>query len=652
MTRHKKMPNAAESRRPPPGLEEASSATDALRPNRSDWLFAAALVVVVFLAYQPAWNGGLVWDDDLHLKNNPVLKPGGLADAWLKGDYINYWPMTFSVYRLEYALWGLNPLGYHLVNIALHAISALLVWRVLLCLRIPGALLAAGIFALHPVNVESVAWIAQLKNVLSLALGLAAMLLFLLHERHGGWWRLTLSAALFLLSALAKGMMLTMPVVMLACAWWQRGRIDRRDLLRVLPFVVIAVVMATVEVMRQHQGSADVVIRSDGFWGRAAVAGCAVWFYLGKVIWPADLMFVYPRWNIDANDVFSYVPGLLLVVILGVAWWQRRSWGRPVVMLLICYVVLLAPILGFVTIIYMQYSLVADHWQYAAMIVPCAALAGGLTWLARRARLPHPSGPVLAVAMLTVLSCQTYSESRMFDNIKTLYQTAIERNPRCWLIQNNLGELFMDEGKVDKAIECYEDAIRSNRNFGKAYCNLGNVLASQGRSDEAIPRYEAALKLDQQSVEAHYNYAVTLAKEGEVADAIEHYKIALKINPDHVDSLNNLAWLRATLPRADYRDGKEAVKLADRALRLTSTDNPSILGILDTLAAAHAEADEYDQAAKTERLAVETAEVHGLKVAAAQLRKRLEMYEAGQPYRQQLPQTPRRNLGKPGGKPP
>ena len=182
------------------------------------WLFAAALLIAVLLAYQPAWQGGFIWDDDTHLVNNPVLKPGGLARIWVPGSYANYWPLTATAYWLQFRIWGLNPLGFHLVNIALHALSALLVWRVLVQLRVPGAMFAAAIFALHPVNVESVAWITQLKGILSLLLSLLSVWFYLLYEQQGKQWRFALSLAAFLLSTLAKGIALTLPVVLLACS--------------------------------------------------------------------------------------------------------------------------------------------------------------------------------------------------------------------------------------------------------------------------------------------------------------------------------------------------------------------------------------------------------------------------------------------------
>ncbi len=206
-----------------------------------------------------------------------------------------------------------------------------------------------------------------------------------------------LSIGVFLLSALAKVIAVTLPVVLLACAWWQRGRIARRDLLQVLPYLLIGVVMTCIEVSSQHlAGTGGTAVRCDSFFSRAAVAGCAVWFYLGKLIWPVDLIFVYPRWSIDERNMLAYLPGLLLAILLGLAWWQRRGWGRPLVMLIVCYVALLLPVLGFVNIYFMEYSLVADHWQYAAMIVPCAVFAAAAATLGRR-RLSNRPGRLCAV---------------------------------------------------------------------------------------------------------------------------------------------------------------------------------------------------------------------------------------------------------------
>ena len=289
-------------------LVSTAAPSAAASPRATRWgqvLLGLLLVGATCVAYLPALRAGYVWDDDLHLLKNPVLLPGGLAKIRVPGTYINYWPLTFSTYWLENALWGVaHPIGFHFVNILFHAASGLLVWRVLLRLRLPswGALLGAAIFALHPVNVESVAWVAQLKNVMSLFLTLLATWFYLRHEDTGEWSMYALAVAVFALSTLAKGMGVTLPAVLLALAWWQRRRITRRDVWRVIPFLVIGVVMACVEVAMQKEGQPWEVARTDGPLGRLAGAGWCVGFYLYKLIWPLNLSFVYPRWTIPTPE--------------------------------------------------------------------------------------------------------------------------------------------------------------------------------------------------------------------------------------------------------------------------------------------------------------------------------------------------------------
>jgi tetratricopeptide (TPR) repeat protein len=531
------------------GTEEAPTGQSL---GRWDWLLAVTLVVVVFLAYQPAWQGGFIWDDDLHLLDNPVLKPGGLAKVWVAGGYKAYWPLTYTAYWLQSRFWGLEPTGFHVVNIAVHAISALLAWRILVQLRAPGAMFAAAIFALHPVNVESVAWIAQLKGLLSLLLALVSMLLFLAHERLGGWWRWALAIGAFGLSTLAKGMLITLPVVLLAYAWWQRGRIGRQDLLRVLPYLVIGAVMAVVNIWTQHlEGSNGADVRSDGFLSRAAVAGCAVWFYLWKLIWPLDLCFIYPRWRIDGRDVLFYLPGALLAIILGLAWWRRGAWGRPIVMLIVCYTALLLPSLGFVNILFMCYSLVADHWQYPAMIVPCAALAGAAATLDRRRVGRMPTGRVLGVALLAALAVLTWRHCRRYADREMLYRTTIERNPDCWMAHGNLGFCLAGRGQVDEAIAHFQRALEIKPDYVQAHNNLGNALAGRGQVDEAIVHFRKALEAEPDCAKAHYNLGNALAGRGQVDEAVAHYRMALEVNPDDANVNNNLGFILAGRGRLD-----------------------------------------------------------------------------------------------------
>ncbi len=553
-----------------------------------EWLFAVALVAAAFLVYYPAWHGGFLFDDDGLLLNNPVLRPGGLARARVPGSYLNYWPLTYTLYRLEFEAWRLNPLGFHLVNIALHAISALLVWRVLVRLKVPGAMFAAAIFALHPVNVESVAWISSLKNVLSLMLALVSVLFFLAYERQGGWWRSALALAAFGLSGLAKGMFITLPVVLLAMAWWQRGRIDRRDLLRVLPYFLMAAVMGATEVWTARRLVAEAVVRSDGLLSRAAVAGCAVWFYLWKLIWPLDLCVIYPRWRIDDPKLLFYppfyLPGGLLAMVLAVAWWRRRTWGRPIVMLIVCYVALLLPALGFVNMYFMIYSLVADHWQYAAMIVPCAVFAaaaarlaltlalsrrerGPAATLAPRRRFLVRTGYVLGAALLAVLACLTWRQSGMYADAETLYRTTIRRNPKCWVARNNLGKVLAGRGEPVEAIRYYREALEIRPDYELAHNNLGVALVRRGDVAEAIVHFQKALEIKPDFVEAHNNLGAALAGRGELAEAIAQFRKALEIQPNNVQALDNLG---STLARQGKVE--EAIAEDRKALEIKPDD--------------------------------------------------------------------------------
>jgi tetratricopeptide (TPR) repeat protein len=564
-----------------PGGDEIAIATAPFL-GRKDWLLAAALIAAVFLVYQPSWHGGFLWDDDFLLLNDPVLKPGGLAKIWVPGGYLNYWPLTYTAYWLQFQLWGLQPLGYHLVNLALHCLAALLAWRVLVRLHVPGAMFAAAIFALHPVNVESVAWIAQLKGILALVLALVSVLFYLSYERHEGWWRYALAVAAFLLSALAKGTALTLPVVLLACAWWQRGRIQRRDLLRVLPYLLIGVAMSGVEMWTQHNVGGEVA-RSDGIFSRAAIAGCAVWFYLGKLIWPLKLCPVYPRWTIGDPGILWYLPGLILVVLLAWAWRRRRTWGRPVVMLIVCYVALLLPVLGFVNIAFMQYSLVADHWQYIATIVPCAMFAGISVTLARRF-LPPPAAYSAAAALLIVLAILSSRESRMYADVETFYGTTIARNPHCWLAHSNFGVVLARRGQSELAIAEFQKALEINPDYAQAHYNLGNSLLGRHQVDAAIAHYQKALEIKPDHAEAHNNLGNVLLGRGQLEAAIDHYQKALKAPnfaeaPDFAGAHNNLAMALAGRGQIDA-----AIDHYEKALEIKPDFAPAHKNLADILA--------------------------------------------------------------------
>ena len=300
--------------------------------------------------------------------------------------------------------------------------------------------------------------------------------------------------------------------------------------------------MAGMEVsMQQFVASTDSeLVRNDGFLSRTAIAGCAVWFYAWKLIWPFHLLFVYPRWTISDRNLLSYLPGMLLAILLALAWRRRNTWGRPLVMLLVCYVALLLPALGFVNVYFMRYSLVADHWQYAAMIVPCAVFAGAATTLFDRWRWGRPAGWVLGLAVLAIMAGLTFRQSGMYRDVEALYRTTIDGNPACSMAHNNLGLAMADRGQVDEAITHYRKALKIDPDNPQAHNNLGLALAGRGQVDQAVTHYQEALRIKPDFAEAHNNFGMVLVQSGRFDEAIAHFQQALKIKPDYADAHNNL----------------------------------------------------------------------------------------------------------------
>ena len=560
--------------------------------------------------------------------------------------------MTFTMWWLEWRLWANNPLGYHLVNVLLHALSAVLLWRVLLRLNIPGALLAAALFALHPVNVESVAWISEGKNTLCMFFYVGTLLSWLKFEDSGRrrWYGLALAG--FALALFSKTAVAPLPLVLLGMAWWRRGVVGWKDVRRVVPFFVIVAALCPVTVwFHYHRAIGHVVVRTDGFWSRLAGAGWAVWFYLYKAVLPVNLAFVYPRWQIDARNVLTYIPLVLLAAAFVLCWRCRRRWGKGLFFGLAYFVVMLLPILGFLNIYFMRYSLVADHWQYFAIIGPIALV----TAIIRR--------PVVAAALLLALGALTWKQCGTYANAETLWRTTLRRNPNCWMAHSNLGDVFsqqgrMDEavthlqralelkpdlteahnnlgialrqeGKVDEAIAQYQQALEIKPDYAEARFNLGNVLLQKGRVDEAITHYQQALEIKPDYAEAHNNLGNALMQKGRVDEAIAHYQKALQLEPADPWVQNNLAWLLATCPEASLRDGDKAVELARQANGLTGGENPVILR---TLAAAFAEAGRLSEAVETAQHALRLAGAQSNTTLAEKLQLDLKLYQAGSPF--------------------
>lgn len=563
-----------------------------------NWLLAAALATTVFLAYQPAWHGALIWDDDAHLSRPEMQSWHGLYRIWfdLKATQ-QYYPLLHSVFWFEYWLWGRDTLGYHLVNIFLHTMAAILVAVILRRLAIPGAYLAAAVFALHPVQVESVAWITELKNTLSAVFYLSAALVYLGFDQRRKGPLYAGALGLFVLGLLSKTTTATLPAALLVVFWWQRGRLSwRRDVLPLVPFFVLgaAAGLFTAWVERVIGGAQGgdfnfTVIE------RCLIAGRAIWFYLSKLFWPADLTFIYPRWHVSQGVWWQYLFPVGALMLLAGLWSVRRRWRGPLAAMLF-FIGTLFPVLGFFNVYPFRFSFVADHFQYLASLGVITLTSAGVAILLDRWKVwgRWPAYGLCGVLLL-VLALRTWTQCWMYTEIDRLYLTTIERNPNCWMAYNNLGLLFFEQGEYDKAVECYNRTIGIKPEYVEGHLNLGATLNRLGELDLAMAQYRTALAIGSDSAEAHFGLGNVFLAKKELDKAIGEYQAALAIRQDFIEA-------RCNLGNALTRRGKTAEATVE--YRKVLEVNPNHPGAHCNLANALLVLGQYDEAISEYRKAL------------------------------------------------
>ena len=549
--------------------------------TKRDWSFCLILAVVTLMAYNPAWHGQLLWDDD-NCSTPPELRSvEGLRRIWFQPRATaQYYPLLYTSYWIQQRVWGDSPTGYHLINLLLHIGCVVMVLKILRFLRIPGAELAAIIFALHPVNVETVAWIAERKNTLSGIFALGATLSYLKFDDTRSRRNYALAIGLFLFGLLSKTAIVTVPLAWLVILWWKRAAVSwRRDVVPAIPFVCLSVASGLVTRWFENVGIGyKSKILDFPLLDRCLIAGRAFWFQLGKLFWPSNLTFVYPRWDINAEVWWQYlfpIGVLALLVIL----WSLRRWSRAPLAGALVYILLLLPSLGFLNIYFFVYSFVADHWQYLAclgIIVPCAS---GITLLAaRKESWQDWLEPAITLVLGGVLFVLTWQQSRMYTDIETLYRTTIARNPGCWMAQVNLGNILHKADRIPEAMDLFKQALKIKPAVG--YYSIGNALVIKGRTSEAIDQYKQALQIDPDYADAHQNLGSALLLTGRTREAIEHYEQALRIDPGFAGAHNNLGHALVQTGRA-----QEAIDHYKEALRIT----PNFADAHNNLAAALAQ---------------------------------------------------------------
>ena len=567
------------------------------RPEKKIQLAAGVIFIIAacIIVYAPAMRGEFIWDDETYVVENKLLtEPDGLYRIWFTTDSPSqYFPLVYTTFRFEHKLWGLNPLGYHIVNLALHIANSLLLWLLIFRLGIPAAWLAAAIFALHPVQVESAAWITERKNVLMtffLFLSLLTWFQFIEGPRQSGrrWGIYFLSLLLYALALFSKTTACTLPAALVLILWFKRIRLDKKRWLEIVPYLLLGLAMSLVTMWWEYimfiGGTTLKLSRPE----RVLLASRALWFYLGKLVWPTDVTFSYPKWNISVTDPYQYIWLIAWVIAGWCTWHWREKIGRGFIAAIVFFVVTLLPMIGFLSLYTFRYTYVADHYQYVACIGPILLAAAGWHRLAGRLdeRKRH-FAVVLPVFVLIVLGVLSRQQCHAYKSLENLYGDIIRKNPGSWMAHNNLALHYKSLDRFDDSVRYYKKALQIGPNEVQSLVNLGIVLGLQGKEDEAMYYFKRTLQVDPNSSDAHFNIGTMLGSWGKFEESASHLYRAVQSKPDYAEAHSNLGMALGSLGRYD-----EAVVHYRQALEI----KPDMADTLNNLAVTLRLQGKFDEA--------------------------------------------------------
>lgn len=507
-------------------------------------LAGLALTIGIVLVYAGSLSGQFLWDDNLHISDNPtIVGPLGLKEIWTSARAL-YFPLVLTNFWVQHAIWGLDPLGYRIVTLLFHIAATLLLWRVLRRLQIRGAWLGAALWGLHPVQVESVAWICELKNTQSAVFFLAAVWAWTrwLESKAAdapglGARRFYVFTLVFaVLAILSKPSTVMLPVALGLCGWWLRRQIVWREAVLLAPFFALSALAAGWTIWEQKFNSGAIGPEwQQSFLERLAIAGRVVWFYLGKLLWPEPLIFIYPRWQIDPGRALSFLPIAGVATGLLVLWWRRSGRAAPLTFAAFYFVVLLFPVLGFFNVYFFRYSYVGDHFQYLASIGPLAFIGAAIASLQRRAAAALSALGLIALAGISAREALNYRSS------EALWRHTVAENPDATMAWLNLAELVGREGRHAEAKALYRRALQNNPRDADAWNDLGVLHIATARPELALPLFEHSLALDPNQPDPHNNLANALQELGRYEDAVRHHRRALELDPQLADAHAGLA---------------------------------------------------------------------------------------------------------------
>ena len=550
------------------------------------WQDALALLVLgllVAVSYLPAmlW-GGFVWDDNVFLLQSERLREGsGIWTIWFSpgdpGLEDHYWPLTHTTFWLEHKLWGFDPTGYHIVNVLLHLANTLLVWHLMRRLSVPGAWVVAAVFAVHPLHVESVAWIIERKDVLSGLFYLAATLAWMRFAERPNPRRYVVSLVLYVAALLSKSIAVTLPAALLVCHYWKQDRVPLTNLLRLGPFFVVGLVVAIGDLLLSrslHPVSFDYSLTE-----RALIASRALWFYVGKLLWPTNLTLVYPLWDIRVDDLLAW-GYLIAAVSLAVALWGfRYQLGRGPLAGALFFVITLSPVLGFVDYEYMLFAFVADRYQYLAGIGVMAVVIGAVTYGVRSLSDSWQKGArIVAAVAIVVLGIKTWQQASIWKDGETLNRHIIAHNPQARRAHLNLGIALHNQGQYVEAFDALRVAVEQYPGDAMTHVSLGKTLNQLGRFEEAEKHLRRAIQINPQARDARSSLGATLHNQGRYAEALEATRVAVEQYPGDAKTYSILGITLYQLGRFE-----EAETHLRRAIALNPQDTDSHQELVEAL---------------------------------------------------------------------
>ena len=544
---------------------------------KTPWMAGTGLLFICCVVFFPLLENFFIWDDDSYLTKNLLLNDiDGLKRIWLElGATPQYYPLVFTSFWIEHKFWALDPLGYHLDNIIIHCINAVLLWRILYFLGVKGSWLAAAIFVIHPVQVESVGWITERKNLLSGFFSFLSLYFFLKfynpdkphnfnedQNEERPWSIYGVSLFFFICALWSKSVASTLPAVILLIHWWKQNSIRKKIFLMMIPYFTLGFVFSIITIQLEKFRVGAIGPEWDfSFLDRLLIAGRALWFYIGKLVWPNPIIFIYPRWSIDDSIWWQYIYPVTFLFLIFLLWHWRGSIGRGPLTAILFFAGSLFPALGFFNVYPMRYSFVADHFQYLSGIGIIVIFSSGVDKITGDKK--SLASFILLAALLITLGKLSWNQGPVYKNELSLWKDTIKKNPKAWMAHNNLGVALVAEGKNEEAISHYKMAIKFKPDYTEAHSNLGIALTNKGNTSEAISQLKKAIELNPDYFDAHYNLGNALLRKGNTSEAILSYKTAIKLKPDFVIAHNNLgtALLREQKTEEAISHYRMAIKL-------------------------------------------------------------------------------------------